>query len=450
MWSTGIISRVYREGEVLTVTVHLTANHMGWFEFRLCPNNDPTQYVKQSCLNKHVLRLLDYPGTRYHLKHSQTGLFRIRLQLPPGLTCTQCVVQWHYTTATSPGVAPESVPRVLRHRRLRSQRPHLLPVRQPHQRVRPLQVPAAQDTEEHDGNPYDDQFNLDNSGFVDPFDTTDDEEGLVQGEPDHLTNFEDNFNRDFNGRNEVTPPSQDTDPTSKPSITFVDDIKSKIHDNNDQQLSSGVPLPKETFSLDGPTFRDPQYFNERQNALPSSSQKKYVSSDDFRRAIQFERDDRSSQLSAPTPFLSLINDDNNQPVVINSYDRVTPSPLGPPLVLPHPQSPSQRSIITPGRIHSVHSDQPPIMGCEKAALSSQRGQPVPLQGIAPVTMQVLQNLPALLQGDESSGSPPLALQVPLSSLNSHESIERLLLLQRALTLASSSSNKPSPFVLILV
>ncbi|XP_042237817.1 uncharacterized protein LOC121876612 [Homarus americanus] len=103
MWSTGIISRVYREGEVLTVTVHLTANHMGWFEFRLCPNNDPTQYVKQSCLNKHVLRLLDYPGTRYHLKHSQTGLFRIRLQLPPGLTCTQCVVQWHYTTGNNWG-----------------------------------------------------------------------------------------------------------------------------------------------------------------------------------------------------------------------------------------------------------------------------------------------------------------------------------------------------------
>ncbi|ROT63127.1 hypothetical protein C7M84_018996 [Penaeus vannamei] len=108
-----------RNQQVFTATVHLTANHMGWFEFRLCPSEKPGQYVKQSCLNKHVLKLVDYSGTRYKIKHSKTGLFRIRLQLPESVTCSRCVVQWHYTTGNNwgfckdgsnqPGCGPQEV-----------------------------------------------------------------------------------------------------------------------------------------------------------------------------------------------------------------------------------------------------------------------------------------------------------------------------------------------------
>lgn len=50
--------------QVVTASVHLTANHLGWFEFRLCPVNEPGRYVKQSCLNQHVLALDDRPGSR--------------------------------------------------------------------------------------------------------------------------------------------------------------------------------------------------------------------------------------------------------------------------------------------------------------------------------------------------------------------------------------------------
>ncbi|CAL4159415.1 unnamed protein product, partial [Meganyctiphanes norvegica] len=106
-WGTGTLSRVYHQGDILTATVHLTANHMGWFEFRLCPNNNPKQYVKQGCLNKNVLKLVDYPGTRFHIKHSGTGLFRVRLQLPKKVTCSQCVLQWHYTTGNNWGFCPD-------------------------------------------------------------------------------------------------------------------------------------------------------------------------------------------------------------------------------------------------------------------------------------------------------------------------------------------------------
>ena len=42
-YANGIISDTYSPGEVITIEVDITANHMGWFEFRLCPNNDPTK-----------------------------------------------------------------------------------------------------------------------------------------------------------------------------------------------------------------------------------------------------------------------------------------------------------------------------------------------------------------------------------------------------------------------
>ncbi|MCL4168358.1 UNVERIFIED_CONTAM: hypothetical protein GTU68_013351, partial [Idotea baltica] len=48
----------------IEVTVHLTANHLGWFEFRLCENNDASRRVKQSCLNRNVLPLVGQSGTR--------------------------------------------------------------------------------------------------------------------------------------------------------------------------------------------------------------------------------------------------------------------------------------------------------------------------------------------------------------------------------------------------
>ena len=38
---------------------------MGYFEFRICANNNPDQYVDQSCLDQNLLELADGSGTRY-------------------------------------------------------------------------------------------------------------------------------------------------------------------------------------------------------------------------------------------------------------------------------------------------------------------------------------------------------------------------------------------------
>ena len=41
-YANGIISAEYQEGQVIEIVVDVTANHRGWFEFNVCPVNNPT------------------------------------------------------------------------------------------------------------------------------------------------------------------------------------------------------------------------------------------------------------------------------------------------------------------------------------------------------------------------------------------------------------------------
>lgn len=105
IYAKGVIARHYRPGEIINVEVEITANHKGWFEFKLCPNNDVTKKVTQECLDKYLLYLPDDQGTR-HMIAIRTGIHRVRVKLPDGLTCSQCVLQWKYHTGNSYGVDP--------------------------------------------------------------------------------------------------------------------------------------------------------------------------------------------------------------------------------------------------------------------------------------------------------------------------------------------------------
>ena len=42
-YANGIIVDTYQPGQIIDVDVEITANHYGWFEFRLCENNDPSK-----------------------------------------------------------------------------------------------------------------------------------------------------------------------------------------------------------------------------------------------------------------------------------------------------------------------------------------------------------------------------------------------------------------------
>ncbi|GBL98543.1 hypothetical protein AVEN_111652-1 [Araneus ventricosus] len=88
-------------GEIKSV-VEITANHRGFFEFKLCPHNDPTTEVTQGCLDQFPLEIADGSGTKYY-PSAKTGPFVVHLRLPYHLTCSQCVFQWTYTAGNNWG-----------------------------------------------------------------------------------------------------------------------------------------------------------------------------------------------------------------------------------------------------------------------------------------------------------------------------------------------------------
>lgn len=102
IYGRGIIVRKYRPGQVFKSTVEITANHRGFFEFKLCPHNDPSTEVTQDCLDYYPLELADGSGTKYY-PSAGTGPFSVQLILPNHLTCSQCVFQWTYTAGNNWG-----------------------------------------------------------------------------------------------------------------------------------------------------------------------------------------------------------------------------------------------------------------------------------------------------------------------------------------------------------
>ncbi|KAK2165238.1 hypothetical protein LSH36_53g07025 [Paralvinella palmiformis] len=103
-YATGIIVRRYDVGSTITVIVQITASHLGYFEFRLCPVNNPKIAATWQCLNKYLLQLADGSGTRYYVTRHGPFNYQINLKLPPGLNCTQCVLQWKYNAGNSWGI----------------------------------------------------------------------------------------------------------------------------------------------------------------------------------------------------------------------------------------------------------------------------------------------------------------------------------------------------------
>lgn len=101
----GIIVRSYNVGEVITVDVDLTVNHKGYFQFKLCKIDGTGADATLECLNKNVLK--DTAGRdRIPIDASVLGRNKYQLQLPAGLECKNCVLQWMYNAGNSWGTDP--------------------------------------------------------------------------------------------------------------------------------------------------------------------------------------------------------------------------------------------------------------------------------------------------------------------------------------------------------
>ena len=92
----GIITRQYKTNSQIPVIVEITAPHKGWFEFRLCKNDNVKRAATQACLDEHLLKVVSGTGTRYHVTFDYPMDYDLVMQLPEGLKCEQCVFQWKY------------------------------------------------------------------------------------------------------------------------------------------------------------------------------------------------------------------------------------------------------------------------------------------------------------------------------------------------------------------
>lgn len=86
----------------------VSANHRGWFEFRLCPNDNIQAPVTQTCFNRFLLTSPDGITSRFPVEAYGTGDVTLLLRLPIGLTCAQCVLQWKYNAGNNWGVDPST------------------------------------------------------------------------------------------------------------------------------------------------------------------------------------------------------------------------------------------------------------------------------------------------------------------------------------------------------
>ena len=74
----------------------VTANHLGWIEFRLCARDSRSTPLTHQCLDQHVLA--DVKGETRFWIGSAKGVLKFQIRLPAGVTCKECVIQWKYNT----------------------------------------------------------------------------------------------------------------------------------------------------------------------------------------------------------------------------------------------------------------------------------------------------------------------------------------------------------------
>ncbi|CAH1773491.1 unnamed protein product [Owenia fusiformis] len=105
-YAKGIIVRKYQTGQTIDVYINITVNHWGWFEFKLCPNNDVNTPITHDCLDQFPLEIIN-SDTRFDLPSKETKIWFLQVKLPPQLECSQCVLQWKYHGANRWGTDPD-------------------------------------------------------------------------------------------------------------------------------------------------------------------------------------------------------------------------------------------------------------------------------------------------------------------------------------------------------
>ena len=108
-FANGIIVREFQSGDIMDVIVEITANHKGYLVFKLCPNDNVLLDPLQDCFDKLPLEVYPSHEQKYDLPDDLEREYQLKLKLPDGLTCNQCILQWTYVTGNSWGVGEDGI-----------------------------------------------------------------------------------------------------------------------------------------------------------------------------------------------------------------------------------------------------------------------------------------------------------------------------------------------------
>jgi len=106
-YGNGIIGRRYTMGQTIDVEIDISANHWGHFELKICPTNGRLNEATQECFDANPLVMTDNPRSHQFyvpLDSPKITKFNYKVNLPFGVTCSQCVMQWTYYTGNTWGV----------------------------------------------------------------------------------------------------------------------------------------------------------------------------------------------------------------------------------------------------------------------------------------------------------------------------------------------------------
>ncbi|XP_076313802.1 uncharacterized protein LOC143226564 [Tachypleus tridentatus] len=102
-YAKNIIVGRYSPGSDIEVIIDLTSNHLGWFQFSLCPRYDKEDKETNECFDEHILELSDGSGTVFHIPTNRSELQFLRVKLPENLSCDYCVFRWHWRSGNRIG-----------------------------------------------------------------------------------------------------------------------------------------------------------------------------------------------------------------------------------------------------------------------------------------------------------------------------------------------------------
>jgi Lytic polysaccharide mono-oxygenase, cellulose-degrading len=107
-FGAGVIVKSYNQGATIPVTVKLTVTHKGYFYFKIC--NLDKERESDACFEQN--KIPTTVGATWPLKSDESKDYLVYLQLPSGLFCNRCVLQWTYVTGNNWGKCPDGTEKI--------------------------------------------------------------------------------------------------------------------------------------------------------------------------------------------------------------------------------------------------------------------------------------------------------------------------------------------------